>query len=342
MRTEINGRKPFVLAHADLDSQNVFVDDEGNLTGVIDWDGVAAVPLCIGPQSLPKFLTEDYDPNHYDYDVEAGEPRAGRIADSPEELTSYRAMYAQFIESYLSDKDRTAMVKSPRQARVVRMARKKAADMTRRSLITNNLQLAAKAPSQMEELMEHLFEEIAQLTAAKWGATPSTAISRAPGDREEGVKEIGDTKAGVVRNTGGAEEKPCVDSPEFEGTAVNVEGLSIDELMDKVGELTSASEVKKTSGSKETSCIGSPASDVATVNIEDLSLDELMDKIEELTGRLSANDSESDTKQDLADFQDDPSAEEKIPEPKHEAHVLNAESDKKIARMPRAARVCGW
>lgn len=238
VRLEINEKKPFVLTHPDLDSQNIFVDDEGNLTGIIDFDRVSAVPLCIGPRSLPKFLTEDYNPDHYDYDVEAGEPKAGRLADSPEELTSYRAMYAQFMESYLFNNDRWAMAKNPRKARSIRLSRKSAADPTRRSLVTNALQLAAKAPSQMKEIMRHLFEEIEDLTAAKYPNMSSTADSRSPGDREEGVNGVVDTRAGVEKNISGSEEKPCIDSPEFEVTAVNVEDLSLDELMNQIGQLT--------------------------------------------------------------------------------------------------------
>lgn len=36
MRIETNREKPFVLSHPDLDSQNIFVDDDGTLTGIID------------------------------------------------------------------------------------------------------------------------------------------------------------------------------------------------------------------------------------------------------------------------------------------------------------------
>jgi len=41
-------RKPFVLRHDDLDLQNIMVDDDGNLTGIIDWDGCMTVPRCVG------------------------------------------------------------------------------------------------------------------------------------------------------------------------------------------------------------------------------------------------------------------------------------------------------
>lgn len=39
---------PFVLAHPDFDIQNFLVSAEGELKGIIDWDGVAAVPRTLG------------------------------------------------------------------------------------------------------------------------------------------------------------------------------------------------------------------------------------------------------------------------------------------------------
>ena len=342
MRTENGREKPFVLAHPDLDSQNIFVDDDGSLTGIIDFDWIAAVPHCIGPQSLPKFLTEDFDPDNYDYDVGAGEPKAGCLADSPEELACYRAMYAQFMESYLSENDRTVMAKNPRNARRIRMSRKNAANLTRKSLVTTTLQLAAKAPSEMRESMKHLFKDIEKLTAAKWPDMPATVDSREPDYREEGGNGEGDTGASEVKTPDVADEKPCVGSPGFEGAALNIDCLSIDELMNKIEQLTGASEVKTTDNAEETSCVGSSGSDTAAINVESLSIDELMDKIEEFTGTLSARNLRSDNTQDLADPQIASPAEENIPESGDDAHALNAKSDKKVACMPTAARVCGW
>jgi hypothetical protein len=41
--------------HADLSLQNIMVDDEGNITAVIDWECVSAVPFWAAAQ-VPKFL----------------------------------------------------------------------------------------------------------------------------------------------------------------------------------------------------------------------------------------------------------------------------------------------
>lgn len=297
MRTEAVREKPFVLAHPDLDSQNIFVDPDGTLVGIIDWDWIAAVPHCIGPHSLPKFLTHDYDPDNYDYDVEAREPKEGCFADSPAELACYRAMYAHFMESYRSEGDRIVMAKSRLHARRVLLSRKEAANMTRRSLVTTSLRVAAKTPSEMRKLIIHLFEEIEDITAARWPDMSSTAVSGEPDDREEGNNEDGETGASEVKNVDVAEEKPCV---------------------------------------------GSPASEETAVNIEQLSVDELMDAIEKLTGRLSASSSNNGIDQDSANLQDASPPENRAQEPEVGAQSLDTEDNKKVARKPRAARVCGW
>ncbi|KAK4159555.1 kinase-like domain-containing protein [Cladorrhinum sp. PSN259] len=77
----------FVLAVPDFDSQNIMVDDEGNLTGIIDWDLVQTVPRCVGYSRYPGWITRDWDPLMY------GWPKAITFENSPEELGRYREYY---------------------------------------------------------------------------------------------------------------------------------------------------------------------------------------------------------------------------------------------------------
>ncbi|KAF2820723.1 hypothetical protein CC86DRAFT_248941, partial [Ophiobolus disseminans] len=78
----------FVLRHPDLDFQNILVDADGNVTGLLDWDGCTTVPRCAGYASLPSFLTQDweakYDPTESPY--------------MSWQLDRYRAVYAQAME----------------------------------------------------------------------------------------------------------------------------------------------------------------------------------------------------------------------------------------------------
>ena len=54
----------FTLHHADLDLQNILVDEAGNVTGIIDWDRCVAVPRCVGASSAPLFLQKDWMPSY--------------------------------------------------------------------------------------------------------------------------------------------------------------------------------------------------------------------------------------------------------------------------------------
>lgn len=62
---EPDGMDPFVLNDPDYDIQSFIVSDEGELVGVIDWDGVAATPRTLGNERYPGWLTRDWDPAMY-------------------------------------------------------------------------------------------------------------------------------------------------------------------------------------------------------------------------------------------------------------------------------------
>lgn len=294
--------KPFALAHPDLDSQNIFVNNDGSLAGIIDWDWISAVPHCIGPQSFPKFLMQDYDLVKYAYDVEAGRPMEGCIADSPAQLACYRAMYAQFMESYRSKNDWVNSARSRRHAAWVRKSRKEAADITRRSLITSTLQVAAKTPSHMKNLMVHLFDELEELTAPKWQEGVSIEDAR---EQEDAGEQEASEEDGVQE------------------------------------EETEASKVETADVVKEEPCIEDVRSDVKEDAIGHLSIDELLDEIEKLTGMSLAGHPKHDRVQDSADVEDILPLED-LAQPRIEAQDLGAAKNKKDTREPKAARVCGW
>ncbi|KAF1985636.1 hypothetical protein K402DRAFT_405095 [Aulographum hederae CBS 113979] len=79
----------FVLAPPDFDAQNILVDDSGNVTGFIDWDSVATVPVWKGWASFPMWICDDWTAT-YDPD-ETG-------ADSEEQLLGYRRAYAEYLK----------------------------------------------------------------------------------------------------------------------------------------------------------------------------------------------------------------------------------------------------
>ena len=92
-------KETFVIRHPDLDLQNILVDDDGNVTGIIDWDNCLAVPRCIGHASLPDFLRREWNEDF-------------SLADSPHmptwEIQKYADIYADAMaETGCSDAEYT-------------------------------------------------------------------------------------------------------------------------------------------------------------------------------------------------------------------------------------------
>lgn len=85
----------FTLTPPDFDSQNIFVDDEGNITGFIDWDSVITQPRVLGYCRYPTFITRDWDPAMYAY----GEGDSTH-ENSPQELSYYRQIYADVFAHF--------------------------------------------------------------------------------------------------------------------------------------------------------------------------------------------------------------------------------------------------
>lgn len=142
--------KPFVLAHPDFDFQNILVEDDGTVCGIIDWDGVATVPHSVGCLRYPLWLTRDWDAHYTD---PSGEDYADIDHDqnTPEELRCYRAMYAQFIEAALADSNMNSE------------SGQKLTDVTRLSLISTTL-LAADTQAMHEyDFVDKVYREIENL-----------------------------------------------------------------------------------------------------------------------------------------------------------------------------------
>ena len=81
------------LSLHDFDSQNILVDDEGNVTAVIDWDRVLSLPASAGAARFPAWITRDWAPGMRGWsdDATGGETCT---EDSPKVLRRYRKHYA--------------------------------------------------------------------------------------------------------------------------------------------------------------------------------------------------------------------------------------------------------
>jgi hypothetical protein len=139
---EPNETDPFVLAHPDFDIQNFIVSEEGERLGIIDWDGVAAVPHSVGNERYPGWLTRDWDPAMYGYEesMEQGVEPGGVWEDSPQTLAEYRQVYISAISQGRRDEG--------------------SVDCCRMSLITEILAIAADDPRCRGQIMRKVVREV--------------------------------------------------------------------------------------------------------------------------------------------------------------------------------------
>ena len=146
---------PFVLAHPDFEIQNFIVSEEGELRGIIDWDGVAAVPRTLGNERYPGWLTRDWDPAMYGYkeSMEHGVEPEGVWEDSPECLAYYRNIYDGIMARHRTERRRGSE-----------------GNLCRVSLITENLAIAVDDPRCRNAILRKMVHEI--WTAAGGGEQP--------------------------------------------------------------------------------------------------------------------------------------------------------------------------
>lgn len=143
-----------MLAHPDLDLQNVLVDANGTVRALVDWDGVVAVPRSVG-FSFPKWLMRDWDPDTYRYGYVDSNSNVGRDENSPEELLHYRRIYAQFLED--------AMTKSNvQEAHVASYS-----STLRQSVVIGSLRRAVTNPQSKADIVFKILDIVAKLTNQK-------------------------------------------------------------------------------------------------------------------------------------------------------------------------------
>ena len=164
----------FVLTHPDLDVQNILVAEDGTLTGLIDWDGVAIVPREVGCAQYPLWLMRDWVPLQYRYDMQNGETfaDAGYVESSPAELSSYRAIYSQLMEMEIG-----RITGGSNKTTTFGTLPKHEAGLTRRSLVMRNLDLSTGDPWAALGTVNHIIDQIEELTAPEWEDTDSDTDS---------------------------------------------------------------------------------------------------------------------------------------------------------------------
>ncbi|KAI0535119.1 kinase-like domain-containing protein [Xylaria digitata] len=167
----------FVLSHPDLGLQNILVAEDGKISGIIDWEGVAVVPKCLGNLRYPSFLTKGWEPAAYGY-IPSGTAKNYKSQNSPGELQRFREAYCEMIGNLLGSTDAVGT------------------KWTRRSLMIENLKIAADDPGSTNEIIERVFEGIKQSATQSLGIDEEDlrlsdiANQLAEGSIDEGTLEV--------------------------------------------------------------------------------------------------------------------------------------------------------
>ncbi|KAL8932710.1 MAG: hypothetical protein Q9216_006718 [Gyalolechia sp. 2 TL-2023] len=156
----------FVLTHPDFNLQNILVGEDGSLRGFVDWDGVVAVPQCVGPEEYPLWLTSDWDPQWWNYDT-VGQcvKDEGRPAMSPPELQECRALYENSIVA--AQYENAVRVTSLTTQTDELSGERPQNSRTKISSLARCLYISANEPLSLPSNVAMLFDRIVDLTAAE-------------------------------------------------------------------------------------------------------------------------------------------------------------------------------
>jgi len=195
----------FVLTHPDYALQNILVSEDGTLRGIIDWDGVAAIPRCMG--QYPLWLMRDWDPASYNYDIKTGKlcDPDGQWENTPEELESYRKLYARSMEQCISEKrgrDGTHCKEGDLRTPVFSHT----SDLEiRKSILAWSLAVAADDSMSTTAIVSLFFKEIDRLTTTSQESS-SSAIDSAASSGDEA--KTGADNDCTSQTSAGTDESP--------------------------------------------------------------------------------------------------------------------------------------
>lgn len=178
----LQGRAEFVLAHPDLDIQNVIVSEDGGLLGFVDWDNVGTVPRFLGNDMYPSWLTGDWDAMMYRYDENAapGPDCPNNTEILPTELEHYRDVYRNVIEQVYDESN-----SSPSAAATAK-------GITSNSLLLHNLYIAVIDPVCKHDIVARVFKKIKRITAPSEPHTEDREDADDDKDKSDGEENAND------------------------------------------------------------------------------------------------------------------------------------------------------
>ena len=157
----------FVLGHGHFELSQLIVSSEGALLGLIGWNDASALPLCLGYEAFPHWITRDWNP--------FADREGDYIADNwMEKLARYRKMYAKFIRA-------AGLEPSERQ-------------WTGRSLLFQSLQLAADDYRYTYEVVVQVFAAVRRVQTERAQAAAQAAADAAVQGPNRGREDADEDK----------------------------------------------------------------------------------------------------------------------------------------------------
>lgn len=193
----------FVLSHADFDTQNIIVTQDGHLAGLIDWDGVAIVPRVLGNERYPNWLTHDWNPFGYDYNEGEDQVRlhGHRIGngccpttDSPEDLEFYRGIYQDTITALSKKIIRESEQNTAADSSDLKESVRRVCCVTRNSLLIGALQSACMSRFGCSEIVDLIWDRIEEAVDAD---SPTGSTKESDGEivaSDTAIGRLADTK----------------------------------------------------------------------------------------------------------------------------------------------------
>ncbi|KAI1397701.1 hypothetical protein F4819DRAFT_71176 [Hypoxylon fuscum] len=148
-------KKRFVLTHSDLGMRNIIVSKEGDIRGILGWDGARAAPKSMGNEALPRWLVRDFNPFVWRWQPPPelwrtksyeDEPEGNRFEDAPWVLRELRDEYAKILRGLGQENGRDADMNA-------------GLDVTKQSLLTLNLDAAVRDPRCRVAVLRRILEK---------------------------------------------------------------------------------------------------------------------------------------------------------------------------------------
>lgn len=173
---------PFVLSMPDFDYQNVFVDDDGHVTGLIDWDETIVGPRQGGYAKYPSWITRDWDPLMYGYPSDENRSTAeGQSSDEeaePTPLASSETTQNHAREELQEDSPTTLQAFREEYLAAFRQICPSSAHHTRQSHVYEALEIAISSGFCRSHIIDRLSKYVFGAEAESGGTLSSWSLEQ--------------------------------------------------------------------------------------------------------------------------------------------------------------------